>query len=167
MGKGTHMSSPYTRRRFLSSSGIGLVTILTGCLTNSNYDAPANRTTSSTAQETSDGQTVASAVLSDAEAKERALHTEENYLERQFSSASCLDEWGTTATTVRKSATVTDRTAEGVRVEVIHPFWFMETWTEAGSNRAYQSHADGGSHAQYLVTPETIKRLSGDSLSPC
>ena len=146
---------------------MGLATILTGCLTNSHSDTPSTRTTPSTVQETSDDQPIAPTALSDAEAKERALHAEETYLERQLSSASCLDEWDTTATTVRKNATITDRTTEGVRVEVVHPFWSTETWTEAGSNRSYQSHTDGGSKAQYLVTPKTIKRLGGDSLSLC
>ena len=140
------MPSTYTRRRLISSSALALTTILTGCLT----DSPSNRTS-----------------LSDAEAKEQALQAEEAYLERQLSSASCLDDWGTTSTTVRKSATVTDQPAEGVRVKVVHPYWFTKTRTEAGSNKSIKTHADGGSRAQYLVTPETIERLSGDSLSPC
>lgn len=144
------MPSPNTRRRLLSRSALALTTILTGCLTDSQSDTPSNRTE-----------------LSEAEAKEQALHAEETYLERQLSNASCLDDWGTTSTTARKSATVTDQTAEGVRVEVVHPYWFTETRTEEGSNKSYKSHMDGGSHAQYLVAPEDIERLSGDPLSPC
>ncbi|WP_227356786.1 hypothetical protein [Haladaptatus salinisoli] len=54
-------------------------------------------------------------------------------------------------------ATVTERTAEGVSVEVTHPYSYSTEKTAA----------DGGSNALYVVTPERSRRVRGDSVTPC
>jgi len=53
-----------------------------------------------------------------------------------------------------------------IPVKMVRPHWFTKTRTEAESNKHIKTHPDCGSHAQYLVTPEIVERLSSDSLSP-
>ena len=149
-----------TRRRFLGSSGIALATLLAGC------SAPNATTESrSSTADTTENQTIAPSDLSDSAAKERALAAEEEYLEGQLSGATCLDDWGTTPTVVSKEATVTDRTEDGVRVDVRHPYWYTRTMSDQGTS--IQEHADGGSRATYLVTREDADRVDGDIVTPC
>ncbi|MCF2207356.1 hypothetical protein KI372_08590 [Halobacterium salinarum] len=144
------MSEARTRRRLLSSVALAVAAGLTGCSTHRQPDTAPNGTS-----------------LTDSTAKERALAAEAEYLRSELSGARCLDSWGTSATAVRKNATVTNRTADGVRVAVVHPYWSTESWTEPASNRSHKTHTDGGSHAHYLVTPATVERVDGDSLAPC
>lgn len=92
------------------------------------------------------------------EAKERALAAEEAYITSQLENASCVESWGLTSYSgVEKEAAVTNQTAEGVYIQVTHPYWYG---TE-------QVEADVGSDALYLVTPEEVQRLDGTHVSPC
>ncbi|HKL30089.1 MAG TPA: hypothetical protein VJ898_12605 [Natrialbaceae archaeon] len=90
---------------------------------------------------------------------ERALATEEGYLEAVFRNASCVESWGTDATVgIDREATVVNRTADGVYVEVTHPYWY-------GTDD--NTEVDDGSNALSLVTSETVHRVRGDEVSPC
>jgi hypothetical protein len=120
-------------------------------------DSPANdsRTT-----------TVASASVPDGPAKQFALDAEEAYLESVLSNASCLDSWGTSPTVTTEEATVVERSAAGVRVEVRHPLSYsIERTNEDGTME--RVHADGASEATYLITENGTERLTGDTPSPC
>lgn len=102
--------------------------------------------------------TIATAEISDTDAKERALTAEEEYLTEQLQNASCLTDWGTSPTTMGERATITKRSADGVYVEVVHPYSYS---TE-------QTAADGGSTALYRVTATSIDRMRGEGFSiPC
>ena len=102
--------------------------------------------------------TVSPRSISNETVMERALAAEETYLEAAFRNASCVESWGTEATVgIDRGATVVNRTADGVYVEVTHPYWYGTDDTEA----------DGGSNALYLVTSETVHRVRGDDVSPC
>lgn len=117
------------------------------------------KTTEASPTETAD-PTVAPSVLSDGEAKERALNAEEQYLRDYLSDATCLNNWGTYPTTADKEATVTSRTETGVLVDVKHPYSFSTD----------SSEADGASEAVYVVTPETVERKRGEDIEdgvPC
>lgn len=113
--------------------------------------------TASTAETTGTGTPVPRSALSDESATERALAAEESYLTTQLRRASCLEDWGTSPTVVNEAATVTDRRADGVYVEVRHPYWYSTANAEA----------DGGSEARYRVGPNVAERVDGDRLSPC
>jgi hypothetical protein len=92
-------------------------------------------------------------------AKERALDAEEAYLKAQFRNASCVESWGTYATAgIDRNATIINRTADGVYVEVTHPYWY-------GTDD--NTEVDDGSTALYLVKHETVHRIRGDDVSPC
>jgi hypothetical protein len=54
-------------------------------------------------------------------------------------------------------ATVTERTAEGVHVEVTHPYSYSTEDTAA----------DGGSNALYVITSERFERVCGATMTPC
>lgn len=96
--------------------------------------------------------------VGDEEAKERALAAEEDYLTSQFENASCIEEWGLTAYGgIAENATISNRTVDGVYVEVTHPYWY-------GTG---QDEVDYGSTALYLVTPDNVQRIDGDDISPC
>lgn len=96
--------------------------------------------------------------MTDEEAKERALTVEEDHITEQLENASCVSDWGLTAYGgIEENATVSNRTADGVRVEVTHPYWYS----------AEQDEVDGGSNALYLVTAETVQRNNGTDVSPC
>lgn len=153
------MPSRPNRRRFLGRSGIALATLLAGC------SGPDVTTESGTSTDSTENETISPTELSDSVAKERALAAEEEYLEGQLAGATCLDDWGTTATVVSKEATVTDRTEDGVRVDVLHPYWYTRTTSDQGTS--IQEHADGGSRATYLVTTEDENRMDGDVVAPC
>lgn len=153
------MPASPTRRRFLGSTGIALATLLAGC------SGPDVTTESRSTTDTTENETISPSILSDPAAKERALAAEEEYLEGQLAGATCLDDWGTTATVIEKEATVIDRTEDGVRVEVIHPYWY--TKTVSGQGTSIQEHADAGTRATYLVTTEDADRVNGDVVTPC
>lgn len=131
------MPSPCTRRKVLHSSGLALGVGIAGCSSAESTDQAEHDVSNWTA-------------------KERALDAEETLLTDHLQNASCLENWGTTETTVSKRATVTKRTSDGVYVEVTHPYWYHTDDTEA----------DLGSNALYVVTDETTERKRGDSLSP-
>lgn len=128
------MPSSCTRRKILRVSAVGLGIGVTGC----------------TGVESSEPE------VSNGTARSRALAAEESYLTEHLQNASCLEDWGTTATTVSKRATVTKRTSDGIYVEVTHPYWYYTQETEA----------DLGSDALYIVTDETTERTRGESVSP-
>ncbi|MFC7202224.1 hypothetical protein ACFQJC_01750 [Haloferax namakaokahaiae] len=136
------MPSFEPRRRFLTRAGgvLGCGVSLAGCL---------------------GGTPSAGDELSNTSAKQRALDAEREYLESRLGNASCLSEWGITATTTSKEAAITNRTAEGVLVEIRHPYSY-----EAKHGDSY-SIADQSSQATYLVTNEGAERVSGDDVSPC
>lgn len=120
--------------------------------------ATLSASTSTSTQSTTAGPTtIPASTVSDDEAKERALAAEKAYLRTQLKDASCLENWGTAPTTASKRATVAGRTADGVRVELQHPY----------SYSTGDTHADGASRATYLVTAEDEQRVEGDSISPC
>lgn len=98
--------------------------------------------------------------ISDAEANARALAAEEEYLTRRLENATCLEGWDFGGT-VERRATVLDRTADTVYVEVTHPYAYGQ---ELGRG---DSVSDTGSNARYVVTAEGTRRVSGDGVSPC
>ena len=159
------MPSAYTRRTLLSlcATGFGLGTA--GCLggsapietTTGTVDTAGANGTATSTHPTPDETTIPASVVPDAEAKERALAAEKEYLVGQLEDAPCLDGWGTYPTTASKRATVTDRTPEGVRVEVVHPYSYSTDSTEA----------DGASRGEYLVTADEARRVDGDTVAPC
>lgn len=146
--------------------GILLVAVVAGCSTpTTRITTTDGASTMTTAGGTADAvetsvptTTVSPRSISNASATERALAAEEASLEAVFRNASCVESWGTDATVgIDREATVVNRTADGVYVEVTHPYWYGTDDTEA----------DDGSHALYLVTPETVHRVRGDDVSPC
>lgn len=130
--------------------------VLVGCVT-----APGNGTDTTPPTTTKTGQTsqttIGQDLVSDEDAKDRALRAEEHYLSTRLRNATCLKDWGTTPSTTQEEATVLNRTSDGVIVEVTHPYWYT-----TGS-----THADGGSHARYRVTPGETERLDGTEIDPC
>lgn len=96
--------------------------------------------------------------VGDGEARERALAVEGDHIAEQFENATCVEGWGLTSYAgVEKEATVTNRTADGVYVEVTHPYWYSTDRDEA----------DVGSNAHYLVTADAVRRVGGTDVSPC
>lgn len=93
--------------------------------------------------------------VSDSIAKGRALDAEGSYVTERLQNQSCLENWGTTATTGSKQATVTKRASDGVYVEVTYPYWYTKEQTEA----------DYATESLYVVTDENTERRSGDSVS--
>lgn len=96
-------------------------------------------------------------VLSSENATARALAAEESYLTDRLRNASCLSDWGTEPTVVNSEATVVNRTADGVTVDVTHPYWYSTAADEV----------DASSNARYVVGPERTDRISGDVVAPC
>ncbi|WP_435179390.1 hypothetical protein [Halorussus sp. AFM4] len=161
------MPSTYSRRTVLACCATGLGVGAAGCLGSLPAD-PTDDSGPATATEVASGGTgpnattadptpIPAGVVSDAEAKKRALAAEERYLKDRLREASCLQNWGTTPTTSSERATVTDRTADGVRVEVHHPYSYSTDRTEA----------DLASTARYVVTADAVRRVDGDEVSPC
>ena len=92
------------------------------------------------------------------EAKDQALTAEEEYITEQLGNAPCVEEWGLTDYVGwGKGATVINQSADGVYVEVRHPFWYSTRNEEA----------DVGTEAIYLVTGDEVQRRSGTKVSPC
>ncbi|WP_430506481.1 hypothetical protein [Haloparvum sp. PAK95] len=144
-------------RRHIILGMISVLAGLAGCTSEgfTSQTTSENRGSAKTPATTeSPESTLAPSIVTDEEAKERALNAEEKYLKDHLSNATCLNDWGTTPTTASKQATVTKRTAEKVFVEVTHPYWFS-------TNR---SEADSSSEAVYTVTADTAERKSGDNI---
>lgn|GEM_PF-3313798 len=93
----------------------------------------------------------------DDRARERAIAAEEQYLADRLGNATCLEEWGTEPTTGEVDATIANRAADVVSVEVTHPYWYSMGRDES----------DSISNAVYNVTSADIERVSGDDVSPC
>lgn len=129
------MPPPHSRRQILCSAGIVSSIGLAGCL----------------------GGAISDVYLTDGVAKERALEAEESYLVERLENASCLTGWGTSETTAQTTASVADRTAEGVVVDVTHAYWYS---TE-------KAEADGASEARYVITDDDTRRIHGETVSPC
>lgn len=147
-------------RRAILTAFVVLNMALAGCTAFSGGETttvesttPSTTTTTATTAQS----TVGSSAVSDSDAKERALSAEETYLSTQLSNPSCIEDWGTTPTTMDKEATVVNRTAEGVVVDVLHPYSYSTN----------SSEADLGSNARYLVTENNATRVSGDNIAPC
>lgn len=95
--------------------------------------------------------------ISDARARELALQAEYEYVENQLEKADCLEEWGTSGSTVREEAKIDDRTTAGVYVDVIAPYW---TSTKHKVD-------DTGSEARYVITQNEGNRVDGKDIAPC
>ncbi len=88
----------------------------------------------------------------------RAPAAEKQYIVERLQNASCLDSWGAWGGTYSKSATITGGTADGVYVNVSHPYWYGFE----------EDSVDGGTDARYFVTNERVRRVHGDTVSaPC
>lgn len=131
--------------------------VLAGCVTAPGVGTDPATTTTTTETTQTTQTTITQDVVSEEDAKNRALRAEETFLTTTLGNATCLDDWGTTASTTHEEATVLNRTSDGVIVEVTHPYWYTKGST----------HADGGSHARYLVTPDETGRLEGSDVHPC
>lgn len=131
------MPSPCTRRRILHVSGVALSIGIAGC----SSAEPTGRTEHDVSNWT---------------ARERALDAEGSYVTDILQNQSCLEDWGTTATTASKQATVTKRTSDGVYVEVTYPYWYTTEHVEG----------DSSTEARYVVTDENTERRSGDPVTP-
>ena len=161
------MPSTHSRGTVLALCGAGAALGAAGCLGTSSTDpsadsetqSPSSTSSNSTEPDgtTTDRTTVPPSVVSGGEAKKRALAAEERYLKDRLSDASCLQNWGTTPTTSSERATVIDRTAKGVHVEVQHPYWYSTDRSEAGL----------ASTAEYVVAADEVRRVEGSTVSPC
>ncbi|MGB9955979.1 hypothetical protein ACOZ4B_06270 [Haloferax prahovense] len=158
------MDPPRPRRRILQRAGVALVSGigLAGCLADepTGDDSPTTTHPETTGDQTATPESetaVPLAEISDEDAKARALAAEEAYLETCLQNATCLLSWGTTPTTASKEAMVVERSADGVVVDVTHPYWYGKEGEEA----------DSSSEAFYLVTETDVERTSGDDVSPC
>lgn len=98
-------------------------------------------------------------VLGNGTARTRALDAEEDYVTRRLRNADCVDSWGVydAGGSRPKEATVLDRRAEGVVVNVTHPFWW-------GNERVDD---DDFSKAAYRITTGDTHRISGRTIDPC
>lgn len=95
---------------------------------------------------------------SDTDAEERALAAEEEYITDRLENAACVNSWGLTDYGgIPENATVSERSEDGVTVEVTHPYWYGTDSKEV----------DAGTRAEYLVTEESVQRVDGDELEPC
>ncbi|PSP90219.1 hypothetical protein BRC90_01895 [Halobacteriales archaeon QS_4_69_34] len=119
----------------------------------------SDTTATHTRPPTSNGTIAAASNVSKDEAKERSLAAEAEYLTRQFQNATCLSAWDFGGT-VKKRATVTNRTADGVYVEVTHPYTYSKEFGRT------DMVADVGTNALYVVTAESSRRVRGDNVSP-
>ncbi|WP_224333235.1 hypothetical protein [Haloprofundus halobius] len=161
------MSLPSSRRDALRFCGVALGVGIAGCVQSGPTD-PADSTRNdsvSTDSPTSEPTAIPSSAVPDEEAKERALETEEAYITERLEGASCLTGWGATPTVTDEEATVTDRTADGVHVEVTHPYWYSAE--RQSGNETVVEEADGATSARYVVTGDDIRRDEGDDISPC
>lgn len=161
------MPTPRSRRRVLQRVGAALVSGggLAGCLdVEPDESDGSDDSTETTHSETTDVETTTefrtgTPPTEDAEptAEAQALAAEERYLVSRLQNASCLLSWGTTPATASKEATIVNRSADGVVVDVTHPYWYSIEGEEA----------DLVSEAFYLVNETGVRRTSGDEVSPC
>lgn len=108
--------------------------------------------------------------VTDDEARDRALTAEESHIADSLQTASCLEDWGVGPATIRRSATVENRSGDGVSVDVTQPYWYEIVHTradDAGNSRTEVSHADAASEATYRVTGEEAVRVQGSTIEPC
>jgi hypothetical protein len=141
-----------------NGNGSAETTTSTDATTRTQSATASTDTTVRTKSTTSERTTIPASELSDSEARERALAAEEQFLTERLRNAPCLTDWGTSPTTASKRARVTERTAEGVSVDVTHPYWYSTERTEA----------DVASNAVYLVTADSVRRVRGERVSvPC
>lgn len=152
------MPSAFSRRDVVELFAVALSLGTAGCLA----DSQNSDESKSTAQ-----TTVSPSDVSDDKAKILALDAEEVYLSKHFANATCLEDWGTYPTTASKEASVTNRTAEGVYMDVVHPFSYRTKPKEVGEGKKVQTEADGASEASYLITDNSSIRLQGDAIAPC
>ncbi|MFC7203649.1 hypothetical protein ACFQJC_08990 [Haloferax namakaokahaiae] len=95
--------------------------------------------------------------LTNGVATQRAIEHEEAYLNSQLSNATCLTSYGTTETTSRTRASVVGYGLTSRTVRVQHAYWFSTG----------ELDADGSSEATYEVTIDSVRRVGGDSVTPC
>ncbi|MFC6952384.1 hypothetical protein [Halorubellus litoreus] len=96
--------------------------------------------------------------VSNDDATERALDAEEASITERFENASCVESWSLTSYVgIDEEATVLNRTADGVYVNVTHPLSYATDDEEA----------DVATDATYLVTENETRRVSGTNVSPC
>jgi hypothetical protein len=100
-------------------------------------------------------------VMTASTAEQQALNAEREHITNRLDDATCLDEWGVDAGTVRKSARVTGVTARGVRVRVTMPYAYR---VEQDGEPLF---ADTASDATYVVSLRGAHRMSGDRIEPC
>ncbi|WP_224448156.1 hypothetical protein [Haloprofundus salilacus] len=155
------MSSARSRRRILRLCGVAFGLGTAGCVQTTPVESVDKASNESTP--TPEPTAIPASVVSDEEAEERALEAEGAYITEQLEDASCVTDWGTTATVTNKEATVTDRTADGVHVEVTHPYWYSSQQREG--NETVVEEADGGTNARYVVTAADARRADGDTIS--
>ena len=96
--------------------------------------------------------------LSDENAREMALEAEKSHLESELRDAECLHSWGTDGSVTPKEADAVCRSADGIHVDVVHPYW---------TSREEDDVLDAASDARYVVNEEETERVGGDAISPC
>jgi len=144
-----------SRRKFLELLGAGLSVGIAGCVSDLSDDSGDDSEESGTTM--TEGTTVAPAAVSDSDARIRALRAEEEFISENLRTAACVEEWGTSETTAETNAEVTERTVDGVYVEIQHAYWATTDTSEL----------DGVTSATYVVTKESTDRISGRGVSHC
>lgn len=156
-------------RQPLFSIFIVVAVVLAGCTTTTEQSTMTTEPTTTTQITSTAAQTtttptppptISPSKISDREAESRALRAEKTYLVTHLQNASCLDSWGTGPYLAAPNATVEDRNATGVFVDVIHP------WSYTVDDVA----ADGWTEATYFVTETNTTRLTGHNITdttPC
>ena len=138
------MPSSKLRRKVLLNAGVILTAGLSGC---GSITKPECLTDWKT-----DVQ------LSDENAREMALEAEKSHLESELRDAECLNSWGTDGSVTPKEADAVCRSADGIHVDVVHPYW---------TSREEDDVLDTASDARYVVNEEETERVGGDAISPC
>lgn len=76
----------------------------------------------------------------------------------QLENASCVESLGLESYTgVETEATIVNRTEDGVRVDVIHSYWYSTADEEA----------DSAAEATYFVTADDAQRVNGNTIITC
>lgn len=145
-------------RRDLLRICVGPLLGIAGCLGNSSSDTGEPPRNDSPSHTSSSESTTETPSLSASDAKERALHAEQTYLETQLQNASCLSTWSASTPIASNHATVENQTSNGTYVRVKHGYSYSGEKVP---------EADGISEALYLVTEENSERVSGRAISPC
>lgn len=152
----------FSRRKALQTVCGFASLALAGCterMTSSGADTPPPSSSTPTAPPTATAANETTTVDKTHErAKDRALTAEEEYITEQLENASCVNQWGLTDYVGwEKEASVINQSAEGVYVNVSHPYWYSTS----------EEEADVGTKATYLVTGDEVQRHSGMEVSPC